>query len=152
MIFHAGHRKMRTFEEVFICNFGIVSRWLSEVIKNGLLTWIVKVTHNEKFIRHAKQIREKTFEKLTDNEHVIEFSNMQSMKDEVKHDYYVSSNILPVRTPIDDNDIVDKTNQTLSDKNDTHYNADIHSLGVNERICLRRSTRVRKPSFYLNYV
>ena len=61
MIWHAGNRKMRTFEigeEVFVCHFGINSRWLSEVIadENRPLTWIVKVANNENVIKHADHI------------------------------------------------------------------------------------------------
>ena len=105
MICNERNRKMRSLEiveEVFICNFGIGSRWLSEVIanENGPMSWIVKIRHNENVIRHAAHIWKRTLDKLTDNEPVIEFSSMQSMNGEVKHSSYVTNKIVPVRTPI----------------------------------------------------
>ena len=60
----------------------------------------MKIRHNENVIRHAAHIRKRTLDKLTDNEPVIEFSNMQSMNGEVKHNSYVTNKIVPVRTPI----------------------------------------------------
>lgn len=42
------------------------------------------------------------------------------MNDEVKHNSYVSINIVPERTPNSGNDAIDNSNnQTLPDENDT---------------------------------
>ena len=48
MICRAQNRRMREFsngQEVFICNFGVGSRWISGVIVNssGPLTWLIKL-------------------------------------------------------------------------------------------------------------
>ena len=43
---------------------------------------------------------------------------MRSINDEVKHDLYISSNIVLVRTPINENDTVDNINQNLPYENE----------------------------------
>ena len=77
---------------------------------------------------------------------------MQSMNHEVKHDSYVLSNIVAVKTPNNSNDTIDNKNQFSLDENDTQCNANTNSPDVNKTIGLHRSTRLRKSSSYLNYV
>lgn len=67
------------------------------------------------------------------------------MNNEVNHDSYVSSNIAPIRTPNNGIGTTDNNNQTLTDKNDTQFNANSDSWDVNKRSDLRSSRRVRKP-------
>ena len=73
MIRHAGNRKTRKLEmgdDIFVCNFGIASRWLSGIIasENGLLIWILKIEHKEKVIWHVGYIRKRILDKLTASE------------------------------------------------------------------------------------
>ena len=61
MICRAQNRRMREFsngQEVFICNFGVSSRWISGVIVNssGPLTWLIKLEDGKTVIRHADHI------------------------------------------------------------------------------------------------
>ena len=70
---------------------------------------------------------------------------MQNMNNEAKHNSYVSSNIVPVRTPNNSNDTIENNNQTLPDQNDTQYNTNTNSPDVIDTSGLRKSTRVRKP-------
>ena len=80
------------------------------------------------------------------------------MNVEVKHDSFVSSNILAVRAPNNGNDTIDNNNnnnnnnKNLPDKINTQCNSNTNSPDVNETSGLHRSARVRKPPFYMNYV
>lgn len=110
-----------------------------------------EIGQNENVIRHVDHIRKRTLDKLTDSEPVIEFSNMQNVNNEEKHNSYVSSNITLVRTP-NGNGTTDNNNETLPDENDTRCNRNTNSPDVNNTSGLRRPTRVRKLPSYLNYV
>ena len=79
MICRAQNRRMREFsngQEVFICNFGVGSRWISGVIVNssGPLTWLIRLD-GKTVIRHADHIRnryvqnnDETFQEFKKNE------------------------------------------------------------------------------------
>ena len=61
MICRAQNRRMREFsngQEVFICNFGVGSRWISGVIVNssGPLTWLIKLEDGKTVVWHADHI------------------------------------------------------------------------------------------------
>ena len=68
MICRAQNRRMREFsngQEVFICNFGIGSRWISGVIVNssGPLTRLIKLNDGKAVIRHADHIQNRYVQK-----------------------------------------------------------------------------------------
>ena len=80
MICRTQNRRMREFsngQEVFICNFGVGSRWISGVIVNssGPLTWLIKLEDGKTVIRHADHIwnryvqnNDETFQGFENNE------------------------------------------------------------------------------------
>ena len=80
MICRAQNRRMRECsdgQEVFIRNFGVGSRWISEGIVNssGPVTWLIKLEDGKTVIGHANHIRnryiqnnDETFQEFEKNE------------------------------------------------------------------------------------